>query len=219
MCLLAIHFGDNYFYTPLEIKKTLLLNMPNLYIIAGCNGAGKTTASYTVLPELLNCKEFVNADNIAAGLSPFNPESVAFEAGRIMLARIDELLKRHIDFAFETTLATRSYVSFIKQAQQSGYQVTLLYFWLSSPLMAIDRVAKRVSRGGHHIPNDVVMRRYYRGISNLLKLYIPVCNNWLVIDNRNMYPEIIVQSSELGEMILNSDIWEIIISQSKESHE
>lgn len=107
--------------------------MPNLYIIAGCNGAGKTTASYTVLPELLNCNEFVNADNIAAGLSPFNPESVAFEAGRIMLQRIDELLNREVDFAFETTLSTRSYVSLVKRAQQKGYEVTLLFFWLSSP--------------------------------------------------------------------------------------
>ncbi|HWZ03579.1 MAG TPA: zeta toxin family protein, partial [Mucilaginibacter sp.] len=126
--------------------------MPNLYIIAGCNGAGKTTASYTILPEILDCREFVNADNIAAGISPFNPESVAIEAGRIMLKRIDELLSEEVDFAFETTLATRSYVSFIKKAKQVGYQVTLLYFWLNSPQMAYDRVAKRVSEGGHNIP-------------------------------------------------------------------
>src|SRR3954469_19416595 len=109
--------------------------MPDLYIIGGCNGSGKTTASYTVLPEMLDCKEFVNADNIAAGLSPFNPESVALEAGRIMLQRIDELLNRGIDFAFETTLSTRSYVSLVKRAQQKGYEVTLLFFWLSSPQM------------------------------------------------------------------------------------
>lgn len=102
--------------------------MPNLYIIAGCNGAGKTTASYTVLPELLNCNEFVNADNIAAGLSPFNPESVAFEAGRIMLQRIEDLLNRGVDFAFETTLSTRSYVSLVKRAQQKGYEVLYCFF-------------------------------------------------------------------------------------------
>lgn len=89
--------------------------MPNLYIIAGCNGAGKTTASYTVLPEILECKEFVNADSIAAGLSPFNPESVALEAGRLMLQRINSLLEEKVDFAFETTLSTRSYASFIKR--------------------------------------------------------------------------------------------------------
>ena len=189
--------------------------MPNLYIIAGCNGAGKTTASYTVLPELLNCHEFVNADNIAADLSPSNPESVAFEAGRIMLQRINDLLQSGVDFAFETTLSTRSYVSFIKKAQQQDYDVTLLYFWLSSPEVAIDRVAKRVSNGGHHIPSDVIDRRYYRGIGNLLNLYIPICNKWVVVDNRELYPEIVAQgSSLLGEVIINIDIWESIKNQS-----
>jgi predicted ABC-type ATPase len=126
--------------------------MPNLYIIAGCNGAGKTTASLTVLPEVLNCFEFVNADSIAAGLSPLNPDSVAFEAGRIMLNRIRHLLNNEVDFAFETTLSTKSYVSLIKEAKTRGYQITLLYFWLNSPELAINRVTNRVSQGGHNIP-------------------------------------------------------------------
>ena len=192
--------------------------MPNLNIIAGCNGAGKTTASYTILPEILNCKEFVNADNIAAGISPFNPESVAIEAGRIMLKRINELLDEGADFAFETTLSTRSYVSLIKKAQQAGYQVTLLYFWLSSPEMAHDRVAKRVSRGGHNIPGDVIDRRYYRGINNLLNLYIPICDKWLVFDNINLNSKIVAQgSAQLGEVIINNDIWNIIVTQSYDS--
>jgi predicted ABC-type ATPase len=130
--------------------------MPNLYIISGCNGAGKTTASYTVLPEILNCKEFVNADNIAAGLSPFNPESVAFESGRLMIQRINELVAHKVDFAFETTLSTRSYVSFVKKAKEIGHEITLLYFWLSSSEMAIERVAKRVSKGGHNIPTEII---------------------------------------------------------------
>jgi predicted ABC-type ATPase len=192
--------------------------MPNLYIIAGCNGAGKTTASYTILPEILNCKEFVNADNIAAGISPFNPEGVAFEAGRIMLSRIQELLNEGADFAFETTLATRSYVSLVKKAQEKGFEVTLLYFWLNSPLMAIKRVAKRVSNGGHDIPKNVIERRYFRGINNLLKLYIPICNNWFVIDNMDLASEIIAQgSSKLGEEIKNNDIWQTIITQSNDN--
>ena len=143
---------------------------PNLYVISGCNGAGKTTASYTVLPEMLNCREFVNADNIAAGISPFNPESVALGAGRIMLKRINELLTEGADFAFETTLATKSYVSLLKKAKASGYKITLVYFWLSSPEEAIERVATRVSKGGHHIPEEVIRRRYYAGINNLVKL-------------------------------------------------
>src|ERR1700742_4149739 len=107
-------------------------SLPNLYIIAGCNGAGKTTASFTILPEMLNCKEFVNADSIAAGLSPFNPESVAIEAGRLMLARIHELMKAKVDFAFETTLSTRSYVSLIKAAKRADYTIILLFIWLDS---------------------------------------------------------------------------------------
>jgi predicted ABC-type ATPase len=192
--------------------------MPDLYIISGCNGAGKTTASYTVLPEILNCNEFVNADNIAAGLSPFNPESVALEAGRIMLQRIDDLLNRGVDFAFETTLATRSYVPLVKKAQQKGYTVTLLYFWLNSPQMAIDRVAVRVSKGGHNIPADVIERRYYRGIKNLIDLYIPICDNWLVINSTKIRTEVIAQNlAQLGEVIINNDIWNTILSQNNDS--
>jgi len=103
--------------------------MLNLYIIAGCNGAGKTTASFTVLPEMLDCHEFINADEIARGISPFQPEKVAMEAGRIMLHRIDDLLEKQVDFAIETTLATRSYVQTIKRAKEKGFNVTLVYFW------------------------------------------------------------------------------------------
>ncbi|QEM06998.1 AAA family ATPase [Mucilaginibacter rubeus] len=192
--------------------------MPNLYIIAGCNGAGKTTASYTVLPELLNCNEFVNADNIAAGLSPFNPESVAFEAGRIMLQRIDELLNREVDFAFETTLSTRSYVFLVKRARQKGYEVTLLFFWLSSPEMAMERVAKRVSKGGHNIPVDVIERRYYRGIRNLVSLYIPLCDRWFVINNMNTGSLVVARGfGSLEETIIESDIWKVILDQANDN--
>lgn len=157
--------------------------MPNLYIIAGCNGAGKTTASYTVLPDMLNCKEFINADEIAKGLSPFQPDKVAIEAGRIMLSRIKNLLNYQIDFAFETTLATKTYTQLIKKAQEKGYFVTLLYFWLNSPELAIERVKSRVVAGGHDIPIDTIRRRYYSGVSNLSKLYFPICDYWMIIDN------------------------------------
>jgi predicted ABC-type ATPase len=192
--------------------------MPNLYIISGCNGAGKTTASFTILPEILECKEFVNADSIAAGISPFNPESVAIEAGRIMLKRIDELLNERADFALETTLSTRSYVPFLKKAQLSGYVVTLLYFWLSSPEMAYERVAKRVSEGGHNIPIDVIERRYYRGVKNLIELYIPICDKWLVMNNVGTTSEPVARKSpELGEIIINNDIWQTILEQSHDS--
>ncbi|HAL82518.1 MAG TPA: zeta toxin, partial [Mucilaginibacter sp.] len=155
---------------------------------------------------------------IAAGISPFNPESVAIEAGRIMLKRINELLGEGSDFAFETTLSTRSYVSLIKKAQQAGYEVTLLYFWLDSPETAYDRVAKRVSEGGHNIPIDTIERRYYRGIKNLLNLYIPVCDKWIVMNNASVPSEVVAQSSTLfGEVIINSDIWNTILLQRNDS--
>ena len=155
----------------------------NLYIISGCNGAGKTTASYTVLPEILNCREFVNADEIARGLSPFNPGSVAIEAGKLMLQRIEELLKRNETFSIETTLATRSYVNLVKQAQEQGYSIRLLFFWLSTPELAVKRVAERVSKGGHDIPQDIIRRRYVAGINNLFKLFMPIVNYWAIFDN------------------------------------
>ena len=133
--------------------------MANLYIIAGCNGAGKTTASYSVLPDMLNCKEFVNADEIARGLSPFQPEKVAIQAGRIMLGRINELINQNSDFAFETTLATKSYAKLIQEVQTKGYFVTLLFFWLKTPEMAVKRVKERVLSGGHNIQEDIIYRR------------------------------------------------------------
>lgn len=155
----------------------------NLYVIAGCNGAGKTTASFTVLPEMLDCREFVNADEIAKGLSPFNPEGVAIQAGRLMIDRIIHLLKEGETFAFETTLATRSYIKLIQQAQKRGYFVTLLFFSLSSPEQAVARVAKRVSEGGHNIPLEVIHRRFHAGLQNLFQLYIPVVDYWALYDN------------------------------------
>ena len=158
---------------------------PILYIIAGCNGAGKTTASYSVLPELLNCREFVNADEIAKGLSPFNPESVAIEAGKLMLQRINLLLNQGKTFAIETTLATRSYASLVKRAQERGYQIVLLFFWLPSPEMAIERVAKRVSEGGHNIPTETIIRRYWLGLQNFFHIFAPIVDSWMFFENEN----------------------------------
>ncbi|MBS1683876.1 MAG: zeta toxin family protein [Bacteroidetes bacterium] len=188
--------------------------MPNLYIIAGCNGAGKTTASNTILPEILRCREFVNADNIAAGISPFNPDGAAIEAGRIMLTRISQLIMEGTDFAFETTLATRSYVSLVRKAQAVGYKVTLVYIWLSSPDAAKERVARRVKDGGHFIPDDVVERRYYRGIENLIKLFIPICDYWMVGESTLPDVNIIATGNRDIEIVVeNADIWGRITRQ------
>ena len=154
-----------------------------LYIISGYNGAGKTTASYTVLPEILDCREYVNADEIAKGLSPFNPESVAIEAGRLMLERIDYLMTAGVSFSIETTLATKSYVNLVRRAHKQGYNVKLLFFWLESPEMAKLRVAERVAKGGHNIPEDVIERRYYAGIRNLFNLFMNEVDYWAIFMN------------------------------------
>ena len=179
----------------------------NIYIISGCNGAGKTTASYTILPEILDCKEFVNADNIAFGLSPFQPEKVAFETGRIMLERIDFLFKMNENFAIETTLATKIYKSKIEKAIENGYTIKLLFFWLPNVEMAINRVAIRVSEGGHDIPKDVITRRYFRGIKNLFKIYIPLCNEWAVFDNSDGEPIKIAQGIKSEIEIIQISNW------------
>jgi predicted ABC-type ATPase len=134
-----------------------------LFIIGGCNGAGKTTASFNILPELLRCKEFVNADEIARGLSPFQPEKVALEAGKLMLKRIEELMSLGQDFSFETTLSTKSFVKTIEKAKEKGYYVTLIFFWLDSVELAIDRVRTRVREGGHDIPKDVITKNTASG--------------------------------------------------------
>ena len=181
-------------------------NKKQLYIIAGCNGAGKTTASFTILPEVLGCKEFINADEIAKGLSPFQPESVAVQAGRIMLARMDELLQKGETFAFETTLATKSYKQKIEWAQANGYEVTLLFFWLDSPNMAKKRVAQRVAEGGHSIPSETIERRYYNGIANLFAIYIDMVDICYIFDNSEGRKELIAQKERHKDIVIyNND--------------
>ena len=172
----------------------------NLYIIAGCNGAGKTTASFTILPEILNCKEFVNADEIAKGLSPFQPEKVSFKAGRIMINRINELLEINNNFAFETTLATKSYKSKVILAQKKNYTVTLLFFWLQNVDLAIERVKTRVKEGGHNIETEVIRRRYSSGIKNLFSIYLSVVDEALIYDNSGGKPELIAEKTLESEI-------------------
>ena len=130
-----------------------------------------------------------------------------------MLERIAELMKNKADFAFETTLSTRSYKNLVIDAQKLGYSVTILYFWLDSPSLAIQRVKKRVENGGHNIPSDVIERRYNRGLENLFNIYIPICDRWLVFDNMDLIPEIIAQGDKFGEFVSNSEIWSTLKSK------
>ncbi len=178
----------------------------DLYIISGCNGAGKTTASYTVLPEILNCKEFVNADEIARGLSPFNPESVAIDAGRLMLLRIEELLSRNETFSIETTLATKSYINLVRRAKNKGYRIKLLFFWLKTPELAICRVAERVSNGGHNIPEDVIRRRFAAGINNLFKLFMTEVDSWVIFDNSENPRKLVASGGKDVQTVINEEI-------------
>jgi len=157
--------------------------MPTIYIIAGCNGAGKTTASYTLLPELLNVEEYVNSDEIAKGLSPFRPSLAAIKASKLMMERIHELIDERKSFGLETTLSTKTLAKIVVEAQKLGYKVNLLFFWLRIPELAIERVKLRVESGGHDVPEETIRRRYGLGIDNFFRLYQPICDYWMLLDN------------------------------------
>ena len=176
--------------------------MPNLYIIGGANGSGKTTAALQILPYFLEVFEYVNADEIAAGLSPFYPESVAIQSGRLMLERLKTLVNAEADFAFETTLAARNFARFVRECQDKGYIINLIYFWLQSPELAIARVRRRVESGGHNIPEDTIRRRYERGRKNLIELYLPLCDRWIAYDNSNQILQLIAERPFNQEYII-----------------
>jgi len=186
-----------------------------LFIISGCNGAGKTTASYTILPEILNCKDFVNADEIAKGLSPFNPDSEAIQAGRLMTERIHKLIEQGQDFAFETTLATKSYKNLIIKAKKKGYYVTLLFFWLRTPDLAVKRVETRVKEGGHNIPENVIRRRYENGLKNFYNIFEPIVDEWMFIDNSGEPYEIIAHRNPESSFINNTERWNDLLNKYK----
>jgi predicted ABC-type ATPase len=181
---------------------------PRLFIIAGPNGAGKTTSAVKLLPDYLHCEEYVNADSIAYGISQFRPDSVAIYAGRLMLLRIEELFKQKKSFAFETTLASRNFVKLLKKCKQAGYSINIIFLWLQSPELALERVAVRVKNGGHSIPKDTILRRYKSGVENFLKLYIPHTENWTVYDNSFKNPELIARKILGNEIeIFNETTW------------
>ncbi len=169
-----------------------IVSMKNMYIISGCNGAGKTTAAFYMLPEMLECKEFINLDEIARGLSPFNPDSMIYPAVRIQHERINMLLKKEDNFAVETTLSALTYIEKVFLAQKNYFIVNLLFFWLNSVELAKERVRKRVSEGGHDVPDDVIERRYERGLFNFFNHYLPICDNIMFFDNSEEKPRLIM---------------------------
>lgn len=172
--------------------------MANLYIIGGANGSGKTTVAKEILPYYLTVYEYVNADEIAKGLSPFRPENVAIQAGKLMLKRLAYLVKNNIDFAFESTLSGLNYVKFLEKCRRQNYQINLIYFWLENPQLAIQRVQQRVKSGGHNIPENIIIRRYYRGQKNLSKFYLPLSDTWIIYNNSQL-PTTLVAEKTLSE--------------------
>jgi predicted ABC-type ATPase len=186
--------------------------MPEIYVIGGCNGSGKTTFALNIFPNIGNI-EFINADIIAAQLNPDNPDEVAIQASRIMLERLRTLAQQKLDFAFETTLAARSFAPFLRQCQEQGYQVNLIYVWLNSVELAITRVALRVASGGHNIPEEVIRRRYDRGRKNFLELYSNLADRWQVYDNSSDN-QLIAFSNNNNQTItiIKSETWNQIIT-------
>ncbi len=170
--------------------------MPNLFIVAGPNGAGKTTYVRDFLPMEMRCREFVNADLIAAGLSPFAPDRAAFEAGRIMLARLRELASRRDDFSFETTLSGRAYAPLLRELRTAGYRIRLDFLWIPNLEITRHRVRQRVTKGGHDIPDDVQLRRFHLGIRNLATLYRPLLDEWRLYDNTGDSPHLVAREMD-----------------------
>jgi len=185
-------------------------SQPNLYVVAGPNGAGKSTFSRLFLPDYADCREFVNADLIAAGLSPFNPEGQALLAGRLMLARIESLARARIDFGFETTLAGRSWAPLLLDLRRRGYRLNLFFLWLPTPELAVSRVEERVRAGGHAVPEEVVRRRFARGLRNLFRIYLPLLDGALIFDSSGSEPRMVALFISEMRFLFERDLFERI---------
>ncbi len=181
--------------------------MSKLYIIAGPNGAGKTTFAKEFLPNYAKCSNFVNADLIALGLSPFSPAKVSIKAGKLLLNEIDNFISHKSDFAFETTLAGKTYVNLIKEAKSRAYFIHIFFLWIPSLLLANERIKQRVQQGGHHVPSVDVKRRLDRSLKNFLNLYMPLADAWDIFDNSGIVPALIVKSNEKGLQIIDRSLY------------
>ncbi len=187
---------------------------PTCFIIAGPNGAGKTTFALRYLPQIAGCRNFVNADLIAYGLSPFGSLSAQYEAGRLFLREIYANIDRRVDFAFEATLAGRSHISLLKKLRQDGWQVVLFFLWIPDAAFSKSRIRERVKHGGHNIPDDAIYRRYPRIMNNLMKIYIPLCDKAICYDNSNPKPVPVFEQDGKNRRIFIEDIYDRILRQS-----
>jgi predicted ABC-type ATPase len=187
---------------------------PSVVVLAGPNGAGKSTVAPALLQGTLGVTEFVNADDIARGLSAFNAESAALPAGRVMLARLHELARRRMSFAFETTLASRSLAPWLTTLKRDGYSIHMLFLWLPSADFALDRVADRVRMGGHSVPAETVRRRYRTGIRNFFNLYERLASTWRMYDNSGDVPRLIAARLDFHEIdVYDESVWTTIVQQ------
>lgn len=183
----------------------------NVYIIAGSNGSGKTTFAETFLPSYTKCPNFINADLIAGGLSPFSPRIAAMKAGRLVLEQIRNMAEKNVDFAFETTLSGRSYLNLLKDLKKRGYQLHLFFLWIPNTKLAISRIKNRVAEGGHDVPQQDVHRRFQRSINNLFKLYKPLLDSWMLFNNSKSIPSLIVEEKTGKLSIMDKGLFEKII--------
>lgn len=193
--------------------------MPHLIIIAGSNGAGKSTAAPALLKDALHVDNFVNADVIAQGLCAYQPEKAAIQAGRIMLDRIHTLSEEKVNFAFETTLASRTFAMWIPKLQKQGYQFHLIFLWLKNVELAIFRVNERVKSGGHSVPESTIRRRYAAGLKNFFNLYSPLAESWQLYDNSNAENLSLIASQikQNDPIIKNKETWKQLLEISSET--
>jgi predicted ABC-type ATPase len=180
---------------------------PTCYIIAGPNGAGKTTFALRYLPEISGCRNFVNSDLIAYGLSPFDSLSAQYEAGRLFLSEIHANINKRIDFAFEATLAGRSHINLLTKLRRDGWKTVLFFLWIPSADFSRNRIRERVKHGGHSVPDDTIYRRFPRIMYNLVKSYIPLCDKVVIYDNSGPKPVLVFKHDKKGQYILNQDIY------------
>ena len=188
------------------------MSRPICTIIAGPNGAGKTTFALSYLPEVAKCRNFVNADLIAAGLSPLSPEREWLAASRLFLEEVQNYIMRREDFAFETTLSGKTYLRLVRQLRRDGWQVKMYYLWLPSVEMSMARVAERVAHGGHDIPLAAIIRRYPRSVGNLLDHYAPLCDTTVCLDNSGPLPEVIFFQDASGRTMENSTLYQALLN-------
>ncbi|MFL6336009.1 MAG: zeta toxin family protein [Pyrinomonadaceae bacterium] len=190
---------------------------PQVVVIAGPNGAGKTTLAPFLLRDTFGLTVYVNADSIAHGLSAFSPEAAAIESGRIMLKRLRDLASRKETFAFETTLSTLSYATWLGRLKREGYNFHLIFLWLQSPELALRRVGERVSAGGHDVPEHIIRRRYAKGVGNFLRLYVPLADTWVVYDNSTSgtVPRVAQGRGLKTEKVLDAALWRRIKEAAK----